>query len=471
MLTSMNRRIFSLLAACLLLTVLVFAAQPALVTAHGLPSGEQQVGGEGTFVYLPLISNVPPNTISGQVILNGVGASGYVLTLELYDGFNFQKVVQKVTTDENGWYQFANVPSLQAGKHYEVWYENSDNGVLLDPCCLWFWESQPIENNTAVNINFDITNVELAHIQGNLPIPTTFTWSPRPTGPENYQFLLFPMNLDPLYASEMLFYNSYKLLSLPDGFNWGASYHWAVGVYNDQGGFGISRYNDIYFASSGTLDTFSGRVTDSGVGAPGVVLTLELTDRNHWTVVDRTTTSADGSYHFDDVTQPPDGQNYEVWYDNATKYNPFHEERLSFWGAQTINPASTSNIDFDIAEVGIHQLNSQENFPVLFSWSSRSAAPEEYLFTLRGSTGQPYFEANFPDPTNTYLLNILPFGFMLNQQYGWGVWVRREFVGYGHSLLYPITFVESSNDTLAADELQLQANHPQVMRRGQSPWR
>ncbi|HZW04124.1 MAG TPA: hypothetical protein VFF68_09370 [Anaerolineaceae bacterium] len=258
MLTSTNRRIFSLLAACLLLTVLVFAAQAEPVTARALPADVQRAG-EDTFVYLPVIANCK-SIISGRVTFDGAAAPGIMLTLELTDGDNWT-VVQQTKTAADGSYQFSCMAEPTAGFYYEVWYENGSvagsQNVKTDQH-LTFWVSKPIQslNGNIAGVNFDIADVELLGPFGTVQLPATFTWTKRSITADKYRFYLFEPNGILEYTSNSLGYvNSYKLNSLPSGFTYSSStpYGWSVVVDDGSGGMGIPYwYIQITLKSSTT---------------------------------------------------------------------------------------------------------------------------------------------------------------------------------------------------------------------------
>lgn len=247
MLTSTNRRIFSLLAAYLLLTVLVFAAQAEPVTARALPAPEMQDPGDGGFsVYLPLISHQPDNKISGRVTYQGNPAKGIVLTLEAVNDAE-SMTLQQTTTATDGTYLFTGLNAAPpSGYHYEVWYDNGLNGNEDLDKYLYYWTSEPIQsipNKIVTGVNFDIADVVLNASASPTKLPVTFTWNKRSMTSDQYYFDLFQIGSELEFISSNLKYtNSYELKQLPTGFSYGTQYCWSVIVTNAAGGFGVPYY-------------------------------------------------------------------------------------------------------------------------------------------------------------------------------------------------------------------------------------
>ena len=251
MTTSCRRSLF-LLATFFLLTLLVVALQAGPVAARALPAAERQEGGEDYHVFLPLISNIPANTISGQVTREGTGAAAYYVALDLYHIDNgWLRNDQLAITDANGHYQFSDVPNLPADKFYVVRYENDINaGNGFDPRCLSFWLSQSIFSSTASGIDFDIADIQMTDVSDTQTFPITFHWDARSTPGEEYEFFLYGPGFDPAHY----FYNpgvfEYTLNNLPPFFSYDNQYYWGVYVYGESGGYGLSLVYPIVFTVS-----------------------------------------------------------------------------------------------------------------------------------------------------------------------------------------------------------------------------
>jgi hypothetical protein len=117
---------------------------------------------------------------------------------------------------------------------------------------LFYW-------HTADNVTYDGTTLEtyatfdIADVVLTTPdpgasvdLPVTFTWIPRPASPtDSYEFELFdPANEEPYFYTDPPLGNvsSFTLQDLPNGFEEGVEYGWAISVLSPEGGFGGSYY-------------------------------------------------------------------------------------------------------------------------------------------------------------------------------------------------------------------------------------
>jgi len=92
-----------------------------------------------------------------------------------------------------------------------------------------------------------------------VPLPQTFTWTPRGFSGENYEFDLFdPVDSNPyFYAWPLGNVGSYTLTSLPSGFYTGVQYGWNIWTCTDEDGCGQSYYyRNVTFTSSGLTPVF-----------------------------------------------------------------------------------------------------------------------------------------------------------------------------------------------------------------------
>jgi hypothetical protein len=159
-------------------------------------------GATGQKTYLPIVIAPPQVQLHGYVTENGTSVEGVrVDLLKCQRGgsgtcSSADDIYRSVTTDENGLYNFTNVPTVLAPDvtnrypdEYRVVFLNHDS----DPKRLRFWQTpilSPYYQWTTVNAgNFDIADVvRLAPEDGaQFPLPidaftTTlhFTWTPRP---------------------------------------------------------------------------------------------------------------------------------------------------------------------------------------------------------------------------------------------------------------------------------------------------
>jgi uncharacterized repeat protein (TIGR01451 family) len=208
-------------------------------------------------VYLPLIRSTCKSGICGRVTLNGSPAAGVSLELRFFNGSSFSTLAT-TTTNANGDYAFAGMPSLALGQHYYVRYRN----YAGTPGRLWVWGTRDLTSysaGSAVEIgNFDIADIVLVSpaAGATVALPYTFQWTRRPATPsDTYEFDLYdPTDGNPnFYTAPPLGYvGSYILNSLPPGFNVGALYGWEIWVYSPDGGYGISyETRAVHFSNTG----------------------------------------------------------------------------------------------------------------------------------------------------------------------------------------------------------------------------
>jgi hypothetical protein len=191
-------------------------------------------------VYLPSVLKMTPG-IYGKVTYQGLPISG--VSVQLLD--NLYTKVSTVTTQSDGSYLFASVPSPPIGQSYWVRYFNSsgDKNYLLS------WKSFNITiyitGNRVAGGDFDIANIlPVSPASGaTVALPCTFQWTPRIVTPtDSYSFILFdPNSGDLLFSSPALGYvSTYTLNSLPTSVNSGVEYSWSIKVYGSDGGLGQS---------------------------------------------------------------------------------------------------------------------------------------------------------------------------------------------------------------------------------------
>ncbi len=225
----------------------------ALVASAILMSGPAWGGTILTeFTYLPVLQQ-PPAGIFGRVTVGGVPAGGVSLDLLFYDGSDFY-LDATTTTDSNGEFLFANVPSLNVGEAYLVWFFNDTN-----PSRLSYWTTRVLETydiGDAVNIGeFDVADIELLDPvpEAGVALPYTFRWNVRPTSPtDSYYLTLYEYETgDPYASTDLLGYvGSFTVGDLPSGFSTDTWYVWGVGAYAPDGGFGEAYWvHDVYFTS------------------------------------------------------------------------------------------------------------------------------------------------------------------------------------------------------------------------------
>jgi hypothetical protein len=192
-------------------------------------------------------------------------------------------------------------------------------------------------------------------------------------------------------------------------------------------------------AKSKSSRNFYGTVTVNGLPAEDIPLDLRFYNGDYWSTFASTTTASDGSYAFADVPSVSPGQFYYVRYQNTADGNPNY---LWTWHTQMVSPTtywSEFKIgDFDIADIRLLSPShgSTVHLPYTFKWVTRPATPwDTYEFNLYDPFElSPYF---FTDPplgyVGEYVLNSLPPGFNVGDQYAWDIWVYSGDGGYGVS--------------------------------------
>lgn len=200
--------------------------------------------------------SAPGPRISGRVTNNGNAASGQTLYLRYYDGINWWTHAT-TDTDGSGNYSFNNLPMVSVGQVVYVRWDNS----AYNNNRLWTWRCNQISVASYIReytCNFDLKNIPLVSPSdlATVPVPTTFTWTPRGFSGDSYELDIFdPDDNDPLFYTSPLSSstNSYVLTSLPAGFLPFVQYGWNMYVVTPFDGYGSSYYYyRVTFSNSGS---------------------------------------------------------------------------------------------------------------------------------------------------------------------------------------------------------------------------
>lgn len=223
-----------------------------------------------------------------------------------------------------------------------------------------------------------------------------------------------------------------------------------------------------------------GLITQDGVPAAGITVTLQLRQGNNVTPVMAVTTDANGNYAFLDAPSLGSGQRYFVFYPNAENV----ASRVSFWTGFLIDSYTAGEelpgTDFDIANITLFSPPpaSVVTVPTIFIWNPRPASPgDSYEFNLiDDETQQTYFYTNPPlGYVNNYTLDSLPGNMAYGEGYAWTIWAygpggSLSSGNFGASYLaYGVTFVESaagSHTSLTAEQFRL---NPQLAHQRLAP--
>lgn len=192
-----------------------------------------------------------------------------------------------------------------------------------------------------------------------------------------------------------------------------------------------------------------GQVTQNGVKAPGVSLTLcrlnSPSDTN-CTKMGSTTTQTNGSYYFYNMPSLQTGQRYLAYFQNIS----LTSGRLWYWQTRSLVTYTVGSQvllgNFDIADIKLISPSSPVTvtLPVTFNWQVRTASPSDsYEFDLyEPSSSSPYFYTQPPlGYVGSYQLKSVPTGFSANTRYAWEIWAYAPDNALGISLeSRPIAF-------------------------------
>jgi hypothetical protein len=193
-----------------------------------------------------------------------------------------------------------------------------------------------------------------------------------------------------------------------------------------------------------------GQVTQNGVKAPGVLLTLcrlnSPTDTK-CTKMGSTTTVADGTYAFTNMPSLQTGQEYLAYFQNTSVTSG----RLWYWQTRSLVTYTLGSQvqlgNFDIGDIKLISPSSPVTvtLPVAFTWQVRSASPSDsYEFDLYepNSFSPYYYTQPLLGHIGNYQLKSLPNGFSANTRYVWEIWAYAPDKSFGISLeSRPVAFI------------------------------
>jgi len=201
-----------------------------------------------------------------------------------------------------------------------------------------------------------------------------------------------------------------------------------------------------------------GRVTENGVPAAGVSLSLRFKNGETWSTLATATTASDGLYSFTDVPGLNPGQAYRVLYQNlSTGGSP---GRLWTWLTKSLGiytAGSTVHMgDFDLATIPLVSPpnNTTVQLPYTFEWTPRPGTPSDSyeLNLLDPYDFNPYFWTDPPvGYVGSYTLHSLPSGFSTGDPYVWEIWVYSPDGGYGISYDSRLVRFSNTGSSIPAD--------------------
>lgn len=217
-------------------------------------SGSPARQGSLTTMYLPSLL-VGGGTVMGQVVSSRGSVAGHAVALFLNPGTGPSTEVKTVLLGNDGRYMFANVPVLTTGQSYWVGFFR----LVSTPDVLsWADESDipALARHQTVDLGtLDVTGLDLGSpVDGaTVSMPTTFTWTPRPTTSDSYAWRIGDPsgNLPGIYTDELGYVSGVTIVALPPGSGYVAStqYVWGVYIWMPDGSIGASVSHWITFSN------------------------------------------------------------------------------------------------------------------------------------------------------------------------------------------------------------------------------
>lgn len=194
-------------------------------------------------------------------------------------------------------------------------------------------------------------------------------------------------------------------------------------------------------------DGIYGRVTQNGVPAANIVLSMRYFDGVSSSTIATTTTDADGYYHFRNIPSlTGTKKDYHVRYQNPGP----DLDRLWSWSTRVIT-SYVGGTDVAIGNFDLANISLVDPAP-----SSTIALPYRFQWTPRPATPTDSYEVDFFDPVdrnpwvwtnpplgyvNSTVISSIDSSFSSGVWYGWDVWVYGPDGGYGESHYYnPVQF-------------------------------
>jgi hypothetical protein len=190
--------------------------------------------------------------------------------------------------------------------------------------------------------------------------------------------------------------------------------------------------------------TLAGRITDHGLGAAEVPLTVVFFDGNSRSTIRTFETDANGDYSFSDLPPLVQGQFYTVDYVNSTD-----PSRVSSWETRDVYPSDGSNASFGTVDLADTPLLSPSDgmvvsLPVTFQWTGRPWSPNDrYLFNIHDAQGPPAFDHGGTE--DHYLMSSLPTGFEFGHWYVWRIYILNYDTRLSFGISYHERMVQFSN--------------------------
>ena len=209
-----------------------------------------------TTIYLPVVMN-NFYTYSGIITNNGVPVPNHEVDLRFFDGSVWSTYDTQVTNPSGAFY-FTNLPTLTIGQtYYARWFNNLDDPNHLGAYYCDTIDADNIDSGL-LTCDFNIHNVFHVSpaIDATVRLPNTFEWTLRSTTSDSYELDIADTDDDdPWWWTDppLGYTNTYRLTSLPTGFQTNLEYAWFMGVYGING-MGFSYYyRSITFQNTGNV--------------------------------------------------------------------------------------------------------------------------------------------------------------------------------------------------------------------------
>jgi hypothetical protein len=242
---TLKPRLVAILLATFFVTFAVTESNPTF-SVSASPDATQTI-------FLPVASSgyyegAHLDGIAGRIFTQGGPASKIKLDLHLYT-VSTDEVVDTTTTDNTGYYFFANVDSLGKDERYYVSFGQNDT----NPDYVYFWYGPFIDSfNKGDNVfggSFDIADVPLeSPISGAVKtLPVVFRWEKRGVPGDTYRLVIIDFDQDVYWRTfDLGDVDSFTMTGLATGMAFDKQYAWYIEVYSSSDSYGESfMLNDI----------------------------------------------------------------------------------------------------------------------------------------------------------------------------------------------------------------------------------
>ncbi len=192
------------------------------------------------------------------------------------------------------------------------------------------------------------------------------------------------------------------------------------------------------------VPSIHGLVTQNGVPAAGITVTLQLSQTLEYSPIMTQTTASDGTYHFFNAPVLTGGQRYLVQYLRPSLTTP----TLRSWSTRSFGTYSQGQDkvagDFDLADVTLLQPSADVTItlPFTFTWTMRPSSPtDSYKLQMNDPiSGAVWWTSGDLGHVGNYPLSTLPPGINPGATAVWSVLPIAPDGGSGRSSTRRVTF-------------------------------